>query len=304
MAAEQRAAAAGTDGVEAEVAGVAAVVVNYNARDHLLDCVRSLRAEGVQEVVVVDNASTDGSGPALAASDPDAVWLATGANIGFGAAANRGAARTSAPLLLVCNPDLVVEPGAVRALAATVRRDPGLALVGARIESPAGAVYPSPRRFPGLTEAAGHAFLDLLGVDNVFTRRYRMLDDDRSRPATDVDWVSGSCFMARRATWQQLGGFDEAYFMFAEDVDLCWRAGQSGWRVGFEPAARVTHVQGVSVDQHPYRMLAAHHRSILRFYCRTAEGWRRLLAPVVAAALALRLVAACGHRAAQGRRGR
>src|SRR5206468_3842528 len=83
----------------------------------------------------------------LAGADRAPAWPAPGANAGFGAAATRGAARRSAPLLLVCNPDLVVEPGAVRALAATVRRGPGLALVGARIESPAGAVYPSPRRF-------------------------------------------------------------------------------------------------------------------------------------------------------------
>ena len=98
--------------------------------------------------------------------------------------------------------------------------------------------------------------------------------------------------MARRDALEQLGGFDESYFMYAEDMDLCWRAHQAGWGVGFAGAASVTHVQGVSTARHPYQMLVAHHRSALRFTMRTTSGWRRAALPLAAAVLGVRLVLA------------
>ena len=118
-----------------------------------------------------------------------------------------------------------------------------------------------------------------------------------------MDWVSGACFVARREALDRLGGFDESYFMYSEDVDLCWRAWRAGWRVAYEPAAAVVHAQGASADQHPYRMIVAHHRSLLRFARRTTTGGRRALLPVVAAGLALRAALACAQRAAAARVG-
>jgi N-acetylglucosaminyl-diphospho-decaprenol L-rhamnosyltransferase len=203
----------------------------------------------------------------------------------------------------VCNPDVTFGAGAVDALVAALDADPGLALVGPRIEEPDGSLYPSARTFPGVVDALGHAFLGLVAPGNRFTRRYRMLDWDHSR-AGDVDWVSGSCFLVRRSAWEALGGFEEAYFMFAEDVDLCWRAGRAGLRVGYEPAGRVVHVKGVSTDQAPYRMIAAHHRSLLRFYHRSTTGWRRGLLPLVAAGLAVRTALVAAQRAVEGVRAR
>lgn len=274
---------------------VSAVVVNFNARDHLLECVRSLRAEGIEDVVVADNDSSDGSTWALSESDPDARVVATGANLGYGAAANRGAAVATGELLLVCNSDVVVEPGTVKALAGALAGDDRVGIVGPAVENVDGTLYPSPRRFPDLVVAVGHAFLGRVAPGNRFTRRYRMLDFDRARAAA-VDWVSGACFLARRRAWEEVGGFDEAYFMYVEDVDLCWRARRAGWGVAFEPAARVVHVQGVSSDQAPYRMILEHHRSLLRFYRRTATGARAALAPAVAAGLAVRAAVECARR--------
>src|SRR5688500_10012557 len=160
---------------------VSAIVVNYNARDHLVHCVRSLRAEGVVDVVVADNASVDGSEAALRATDPDAYWHATGANLGFGTGANRGAARTAdvaASYLLVCNPDVVLEPGALKAMVEAIEVDPQRGIVGPRIEDRDGKRYPSARTSPDLVDAIGHAFLGLVAPANPFTRRYRMLDWD------------------------------------------------------------------------------------------------------------------------------
>ena len=283
-------------------AGVSAVVVNHNDRDHLLDCVHSLWAEGVKDVIVADNDSSDGSEEALAALDGDVTFLPTGGNLGYPVAANKGAARCSGDLLLICNSDITMEPGSVDALAAALDGADRVAVVGPRIEDPDGSLYPSPRRFPGMEDALGHAFLGLFSSGNRFTRRYRMLDWDQE--AGPVDWVSGACFMVRRDAWDALGGLDESYFLYAEDLDLCWRAWQAGWGVAFEPAARVVHVGGATTSLAPYRFILLHHQSALRFTRRYMTGWRRALLPAVALGLGARLVLACAQRAVRGLRGR
>lgn len=283
-----------------ETDAVAAIVVNYNAGRALLDCVNSLRAEGLGTVVVVDNQSHDGSTAALAAADPDARIIPTGANLGYGTAANRGVATVDQPYVLILNPDAAVEPGTVKALVNALERDPRLAIVGPRIEQPDGTLYPSARRFPDLAVAAGHAFLGLVAPQNRFSRAYKLTDWDHAH-AGEVDWVSGSCLMARRQAYGALGGFDEAYFMYAEDVDLCWRAWKAGWRVAYEPAGRVVHRGGVSANQVPYRMILEHHRSLWRFAGRTTTGARRLALPLVAAGLVLRTPLAWGQHAWEAR---
>jgi N-acetylglucosaminyl-diphospho-decaprenol L-rhamnosyltransferase len=278
-------------------ASVTAVVVNYNAADHLVACLDTLRSNRVGAVVVVDNGSSDGS--RLVAEAAGAHWLPTGANLGYGKAANRGAAlpvARSAPYLLVCNPDLELGPGAVGTLVTSLVTDPGLGLIGPRLWNVDGTLYPSARTFPDLVDAIGHGLLGMVAPTNRFTRRYRLLDWDHRQPAR-VDWVSGACFLVRRDAWDAVGGFDPAYFMYMEDVDLCWRLGRAGWAVGYQPAAEVTHTQGVSVNRHPYRMLAAHHRSMWRFAWQTTEGRRRTSLPLVAVGLAARLVVASAeHR--------
>jgi N-acetylglucosaminyl-diphospho-decaprenol L-rhamnosyltransferase len=271
---------------EPAVPQVGAVVVAYDAGDHLLACVDSLSGQ-VDEVVVVDNASTDGSVQSLARQRPGTRLVALGANLGYGAAANWGVAETASPLVLVCNPDVVVSNGAVRRLADQMGADPGLGVVGPRILNPDGSTYPSARRFPSLLEAAGHGFLGLLSPSNPFSRRYRMLDWERLC-YREVDWVSGACLMARRRAWDQVGGFDPRYFMYLEDVDLCWRLRQRGWRVAYQPEAEVVHHQGASARARPYRMVLAHHLSMARFAAATARGPRRLLLPAVEAGVALR----------------
>ena len=279
---------------------VAAVIVSYNVRDLLRRCIASLRADGVDEIVVVDNASRDGSADAVADHEHDVTLVRLETNIGFGAGVNRGAARTDAPFLLIVNPDATVEPGSTKALVDALERDGGLGMVGPLIETESGEVYPSARAFPNLVDAAGHAFLHFFWPTNPFSRRYRMLDWDRAA-ARDVDWVAGTHLLVRREAWDAVGGFDEAYFMYMEDVDLCWRMRRAGWRTGYDPAARVTHAIGQSTDQTPYRMILAHHRSMLTFAWRSTTGPARALLPLMAVALAVRTVLAWIQRAARGR---
>jgi N-acetylglucosaminyl-diphospho-decaprenol L-rhamnosyltransferase len=275
------------------VSEVAAVVVSYNVRELLLECIASLRADGIEHIVVVDNASADGSADAARGTGVEVVALDE--NVGFGSGANRGVARTSTPYVIVCNPDLEFGPGTNKALAEVLDLDAEVGIVAPRIETPDGRLYPSARTFPDMVDAAGHAFLHFVWRDNPFSRRYKMLDWDHDT-ACDVDWVAGTYFVVRRTAWDQVGGFDEGFFMYLEDVDLCWRMKAAGWRTRYDPAALVIHAIGRSTDQTPYRMIAAHHRSLLRYAGKTMHGPRRALLPVVAAALGLRTLLAWVQR--------
>lgn len=279
------------------VSPVGAVVVNHDAGAALQACVASLRAEAVGDVVVVDNASSDASSEALVAADPDARVVHSRRNLGYGAGANRGLALLDNEFVLVCNPDVIVHSGAMAALVAALHDDPSAAIAGPMILEAAGSRYPSARCFPSWVDAVGHALLSLLAPRNRFSRRYRR-DDVVATSTVRVDWVSGACFLARRGVLSRLGGFDERYFMYLEDTDLCWRAARAGFGVLYVPAATVSHAQGLSTAKRPYRMLAAHHRSAFLFAARTATGWQRAALPLAAVLLALRLgVMAARHAA-------
>lgn len=278
---------------------ISAVVVDHEAGPMLADCVRSILAEGVAPVIVVENGAPGSTDDALAdvlREDPARPLRVVhpGRNLGMGAGVNRGlaalAAEEPAPeWVFVCNPDLVVHAGAAAALRDALESHPAWAIVGPRIYGDTGEVYPSVRPFPSLVDAAGHALLAIANPDNPFTRRYKPAIPEGD-VVTAAGWISGSCFLARRSAMEELGGFDEAYFMFAEDMDLCWRAHHAGWGVGFAGTASVTHIQGVTTARHPYRMMLAHHRSALRFIVRTTDGWQRLALPLAGLVLGARLV--------------
>jgi N-acetylglucosaminyl-diphospho-decaprenol L-rhamnosyltransferase len=290
--------AGGTDGTAATAARrVAAVVVNFESGSALTECLRTLVSESPGEVVVVDNGSADGSTAEVRQDFPTVELVVPGRNLGYGAAANRGAAATTAELILVCNSDLSVHPGALAALVAILDEQPEVAVTGPLIRTPAGDRYPSARRFPSLIDAGGHALLGLFAPDNRFTRSYQR-DDAAMASGTPqrVDWLSGACFLVRRSAFEAVGGFDEAYFMYAEDADLCWRLARSGWATTYTPTAEVLHVQGVSTDHHPYRMIVEHHRSLLRFAWRSTAGWRRLLLPLVTVGIGVRAALAVLRR--------
>jgi N-acetylglucosaminyl-diphospho-decaprenol L-rhamnosyltransferase len=287
---------------------VGAVIVDHDAGPLLTECVRSLLDDGASPVVVVDNGAPGSAqralGPLLAERGAeDVVVLHPGKNLGFGSGANRGLAalggvNSPAEWVLVSNADLRVHPGALDALRRVLEARPAWAMVGPRIFTEEGEVYPSVRRFPSFLDAAGHALLALFVPENRFTRRYNP-GTPEGDGVVEAGWISGSCFLARRDALEELGGFDESYFMYLEDTDLCWRAHQAGWGVGFTGAAGVTHVQGVSTARHPYQMLVAHHRSALRFTMRTTSGWRRAALPLAAVVLGLRLVLASARLAAK-----
>jgi N-acetylglucosaminyl-diphospho-decaprenol L-rhamnosyltransferase len=268
--------------------------VNFESGPSLACCVTDLHAVGLSELIVVDNGSRDGSLTAAREAVPGLPVIVPGRNLGYGAAANRGVAATTAPYVLVCNSDLEVPVDAVAALVTALDSDAGCALAGPLVRTPTGDRYPSARRFPTLVDAAGHALLGLFAPDNRFTRSYQQSElDTAAIEVRTVDWVSGACFLVRRTAFEAIGGFDESYFMYAEDVDLCWRLGRAGWTVAYAPTAEVTHLQGQSTERHPYRMILEHHRSLFRFASRSSTGRRRLLLPLVAVGIATRAALAC-----------
>ena len=284
-----------------------AVIVNYNAGELLTDCVASVLAEtthGAERIVVVDNDSSDTSIADVRAKFPEVLVIETGANLGYARAANRGIAATTTPLVAVLNPDLTIRAGTGVAMCAPFAADDRLAAVGPKILDPDGTVYPSARRQPGLATAIGHACFARIAPNNRWTRRYRAedLDPDEAR---SVDWVSGAAVWLRRSALDGVGGWDEGYFMYVEDVDLCWRLRAAGNSIRFEPEGVVTHVQGATTARRPYRMIIEHHRSWFRFTSRRWTGARRLLLPLVAIFLTMRAAVAClGQLVRRAGRGR
>jgi N-acetylglucosaminyl-diphospho-decaprenol L-rhamnosyltransferase len=283
-----------------------AVVVNYESGEDLLRCVDSLLADtsaGVPDVVVVDNGSRDGSVARLRATRPEVAVVEAGGNLGYAAAANLGIAHTDRPVVAVCNADLVVTPGTAAALLARFDAEPDVAAVGPAVVNPDGSYYPSARSEPAIGTAVGHALFGVFRPENRFSRRYRQLGADPTLPR-DVDWLSGAAIWLRRGALQSVGGWDDGYFMYMEDLDLCWRLRRLGWRVVYEPAGRVVHEQGASTSAHPYRMIVAHHRSVYRFTDKRWRGAKRMLLPVAAAFLAARALGAIVLTAAGTRPGR
>jgi len=278
----------------------AAVVVSYNYGDLLETCVRSILEEtsaGEVDIVVVDNGSTDGSAERLAlAALPGVRLVAAPGNVGYARGANIGIAVTDTPVVAVLNGDIELVAGVAGAMIAALDAAPRLGAVGPRVLNVDGSVYPSARTDPGLVVATAHAAFGLVWPTNPWTRRYRQLDVDPNR-TRDVDWISGAALWLRRDALDDVGGWDERYFMYMEDVDLCLRLRRAGWRIAFEPAGEIVHVQGASTSKVPYRMIAEHHRSVWRFAARRYRGWKRAMLVPLAPVLALRCLAAMAQHA-------
>ena len=252
---------------------VTVVCVVYHPGAELSRFVDTLAAASVRrvELVVVDNGDDQSlSRPACAAGGGR--LLVTGANLGYGRAANLGAAGSGAPWLVVANSDIEWYPGSLDELIDAGDRMPAAGSLGPQVRSPDGTVYPSARALPSLTQGAGHALLARVWPTNPWTRAYQRSHEDTGRQRA-AGWLSGSCLLLRRAAFEQVGGFDERYFMFFEDVDLGDRLGRAGWTNVYVPTARVTHVGGTSWRSSPAPMIRAHHASAKRYLFGRYPRW-------------------------------
>jgi len=261
----------------ADPARVDVVVVSYQSRELVLAALDSLAGHGglPLEVVVVDNASTDGTTAAVRERHPRARVLANGENRGFSTACNQGWRSGGAPLVLFLNPDAEVRPGAIPAMAAALDSRPAAGIVGPRTLNEDGTVQVSTGE--DLTIASERRQRRL--VRGVRDRDARALAEAEARHSREhePDWVSGACLMARRAALEAVGGFDEGFFLYEEDADLCRRVRAAGWLVRFTPAAVVRHRLGRSMEKAGGRPRAEYDRSHLRYYDKHNGLLQRLL---------------------------
>lgn len=247
---------------------MAVVIVSYNVSSLLDACLRSLLAQEVAlEIVVVDNASLDGSPEMVARDFPEVRLVRNRENRGFATASNQGIKQTTAPLVLSLNPDTVLQPGAVDGLATYLDRHPEAGAAGPRIMRPDGSLDLAARRtFP----SPSVALLRLSLVSRFFPRSSRLarynLTDRSPDLLQEIDSGTGACLMFRRAVLDQVGLFDESFFMYGEDLDLCFRIKAAGWRIVYVPQSVVIHHKGQSSRQQSSAMIREFHRAMRIFF--------------------------------------
>ena len=246
---------------------VSAIVVSWNVLPLLRRCLCSLLAQHPPPcaVVVVDNASRDGSPEAVLAEYPGVRLFEAGGNLGFAAGLNAGFRASGRPYLLALNPDAELRRGALAAMLRLLERDPQIAVVAPRLLYPTGEEQPSRRGFPSrLTLFLESTPLQRIpGADRLLRRFYA--GDRPSSHVQTVDWAVGACLLLRASALAEVGGLDEGYFMYSEEVDLCRRLGQLGWQVAYEPAAVVVHHEAKSSDQAPTARLIRFNRAKVRY---------------------------------------
>jgi N-acetylglucosaminyl-diphospho-decaprenol L-rhamnosyltransferase len=256
------------DGGDADGAvALSVVVASWNVRDLLRDCLHSVEDEVARlaparvEVVVVDNASSDGTPAMVAAEFPGVKLIQNEGNAGFARASNQGIAASRGSLLLLLNPDTLVIPGALAMLMQFMREHAEAGAAGACLVNPDGTLqasaYPSPELL--------REFWRLFHLDGVLRLSAYPLESWHNEPRP-VDVAQGACLALRREALDQVGALDEGFFMYTEEVDLCRRLWRAGWTVNWIPKARVVHLGGQSTMQLREDMFLRLYESKVRFF--------------------------------------
>lgn len=244
------------------------VVVSYNTRELLAACLRSLPpASGrtAHEIIVVDNASGDGSAEMVGREFPAVAVIANTANVGFARAANQGIRATRGELIALVNSDAETPPGSLDRLVAFLRAHPGVGAVGPQIRLPDGRPCHSCFRFPSLVRPyLNFRFLRRISGET-FSLAYPA-DSPLLREGGEVDWLSGACLALRRKALDQVGLLDEHFFMYFEDTDLCRRLRRAGWSVWYLPEVHALHRVGQSSTGDPERLRLELRRSALHYF--------------------------------------
>ncbi len=230
------------------------IIVSWNVRPLLRRCLSSV-IEGCArdalacDIVVVDNASTDGSTDMVRKHFPSVHLMANDSNLGFTRGNNVGIARSQGRYILLLNPDAEVTKDALGAMVSYMDAHGDVGALGPKVLFPDGRTQPSRRRFPTMVTA----FLESTVLQQWFSHnrvlsRYYVLDRSEDEEQ-DVDWVIGACLLIRRQAWKEVGPLDEDFFMYSEELDWCHRAKRAGWRVAYLPSAVVIHYEGQSSIQ-------------------------------------------------------
>lgn len=263
------------------------VIVNYRHREVLTACLQSVYATanglGI-EVIVVDNASDDGTETLVPQRFPEARLVVNHENVGFARATNQGMAVASGQYVLWLNPDTILLKGALDELVGLLREHPDAGAVGPKMVGPDGTLQYSCRTFPSLATGffTRYSVMRRLWPGNPLSRRYLLSDWDHATVRA-VDWVSGACLMTSRSVLDRVGGLDEGFFLFNEDVDWCRRLAAAGLKVYYNPRAVVMHHIGASRGRVAPRIIIERHKGMFRYYRKHMRKGPWLDLPIAAA---------------------
>ncbi len=279
---------------------VSIIIVSYNTRELLRDCLKSIykHVRGVTwEAVVVDNGSTDGSVEMVQTEYPSVRLIVNNQNLGFGVANNIGAKKSSGTYLMFLNSDTVLVEDTVNTLQKYMEKEPGVGIVGPAVFLADGQLQPKTcGNYPVLRIIFNDALLlsRLVPVKRYFPGMH-LEDDDLTGDTMEVDWVSGVCMLIRKDLFQEVGGFDPDYFMYTEDIDLCWRIKRAGWKVVRVNITSIIHYCGASskTDADKIRNSIMQQRNLLKMISKSSENMELFLAKTfIVIGLTLRLTVA------------
>lgn len=241
------------------------IIVNYNAGTHLRDCLQTLPTSS--DIIIVDNASHDNSLALVEAlQQPHIRIIRNSTNLGFATACNIGAKACQTDLLLFLNPDCRVEPETLSELSTALNSAPDIGMVGALLLNPDGSEQAGGRRS---VPTPWRSFTRAFGLSKLLPKYFKDFNLHQQPLPTHpiaVEAISGACMLMKKSTFEQLGGWDQAYFLHCEDLDLCMRYRAAGYRILFVPSARLTHYKGVCSQAQPMKVEWHKHRGMLRFY--------------------------------------
>jgi GT2 family glycosyltransferase len=242
------------------------IIINWNTRELLANCIDSIEqhSSGLQlEVIVVDNGSTDGSQVMLQEKYPHVQLIANQENVGFARANNQAMRVAQGAYFLLWNSDAFATPGAIQSLLRLAEREPKAGIIGAQLRNADGTFQASHTPFPNQWQE----FLILTGLGRAWQGGfYPSFGPEEEKGPQVIDYVEGACLLVRREAYQAVGGLDEGYFMYAEEVDWCYSMRRHGWQVWYQPEARVIHLGGASSAGRRTRREADLYRSRIRFF--------------------------------------
>jgi N-acetylglucosaminyl-diphospho-decaprenol L-rhamnosyltransferase len=258
---------------------MAVAIVNYNTRENLRSCLHSIEPQAPGEVIVVDNASADGSTHMIRTEYPHVIVRTNHHNLGYGAAANQAIAACETPYVLLLNADTVLQPGAVHALSTYLDAHPRAAVVGPRLVDVNGTLQASTYAFPSPFHTLLENSMCAIRVGRWIRRsvpglRRLYLRTWPHDAARVVPWLKGAALAIRCDAFRAVGGFDESFFMYFEDADLCYRLTRAGWEIHFAPVATVVHAGAASTSQYPTEMAVRLFDSTVQFYRRHYSAFR------------------------------
>lgn len=268
-------------------------IVSYNSLYFLKDALSSILEnppKSSYEIIVVDNGSTDGSVEFVKTNFPRVRVIANSKNLGFAAANNIAIKNSSSKFILLMNSDCKVYKDSLDRLLDFMDENPGVGIVGPQIVNSDGSIQLSCRRFPSMINAGFHSLLTDIFPNNPFSRKYKLVDAQRDKPFA-VDWVSGSCMLIRREALSDIGLLDENYFMYVEDIDLCYRMWVKNWGVFYFPYAKVLHHIGGSSKEKEFVSCFRMQKSIFHFFWKHYRNtFKVLLIPFLTLVLSVRVV--------------